>query len=126
MVLLAAPIPRRLRARSTARRAANTSRASWALGCATRAPRLGSMVTIFWFDVKALIGIEQWQIFYHRGETWGNPLSSVGNESAGTAPTATTTSLPNGVRLVLTLSTGQAMQGTLTRDWVRPTLEAGQ
>lgn len=74
----------------------------------------------------AVAAIDQWQLFYHRGETWGNPLSSVGNESAGATPTATTTSLPNGVRLVLTLSTGQAMQGTLTRDWVRPTLEAGQ
>ena len=74
----------------------------------------------------AVAAIDQWQIFYHRGETWGNPLSSVGNESAGTPPTTTQVSLPNGVRLVLTLSTGQAMQGTLTRDWVRPTLEAGQ
>ena len=73
----------------------------------------------------AVAAIDQWQIFYHRGETWGNPLSSVGNESAGTPPTTTQVSLPNGVRLVLTLSTGQAMQGTLTRDWVRPTLEAG-
>ncbi len=79
----------------------------------------------------AVAAVDQWQIFYHRGQTWGNPLSSVGNEAegpgAGTGTgTGTRTSLPNGVRLVLTLSTGQAMQGTLTRDWVRPTLEAGQ
>jgi general secretion pathway protein J len=33
--------------------------------------------------------------------------------------------LPNGVRLVLSLSAGQGLSGTLVRDWVRPTLAAG-
>lgn len=74
----------------------------------------------------AVAAIDQWQLFYHRGETWGNPLSSVGNESASTTPTATKATLPNGVRLVLDLTAGQALTGQLTRDWVRPTLEAGQ
>ena len=32
---------------------------------------------------------------------------------------------PDGVRLVLTLSHGQALSGTLTRDWVRPLLGGG-
>lgn len=72
-----------------------------------------------------VIGVDTWQIFYHRGETWGNPLSSVGNESVGGQVTAQTP-VPNGVRLVLALSPNQGMTGTLTRDWVRPTLEAGQ
>lgn len=72
-----------------------------------------------------VIGIDEWQLFYHRGETWGNPLSSVGNESVGGQETALTT-LPDGVRLVLTLSPNQGMTGTLVRDWVRPTLEAGR
>ena len=73
----------------------------------------------------ALVGIDQWQIFYHRGETWGNPLSSVGTEGAepGGAPAS---SMPNGVRLQLTLSGRQGLTGTLLRDWVRPTLEAGR
>ncbi len=70
----------------------------------------------------SVAAIDQWQIYYHRGETWGNPLSSAGNEAAG----STDTRLPNGVRLVLTLSPGQPVTGQLTRDWVRPTLEAGQ
>jgi general secretion pathway protein J len=73
----------------------------------------------------ALIAIDQWQIFYHRGETWGNPLSSVGTEGAEPGATASS-SMPNGVRLQLTLSGGQGMSGTLLRDWVRPTLEAGR
>ena len=73
----------------------------------------------------AIIAIDQWQIFFHRGETWGNPLSSVGTE--GAAPGGTpASSLPNGVRLQLTLSGRQGLTGTLLRDWVRPTLEAGR
>ncbi len=70
----------------------------------------------------AVAAIEQWQLFYHRGETWTNPLSSVGNEGGN----ATSAQLPNGVRLVLTLSPGQPISGSLTLDWVSPTLEAGQ
>ena len=73
----------------------------------------------------AIVAIDQWQIFYRRGETWGNPLSSVGTAGAE-ATGAATGSMPNGVRLQLTLSGGQGMSGTLLRDWVRPTLEAGQ
>jgi general secretion pathway protein J len=75
-------------------------------------------------SVVNVAAIDQWQLFYHRGETWANPLSSVGSGDAGSGP-GTTDGLPNGVRLVLSLSAGQALQGTLTRDWVRPTLEAG-
>ncbi|MBA4261908.1 MAG: general secretion pathway protein GspJ [Comamonadaceae bacterium] len=71
-----------------------------------------------------VLGIETWQLYYHRGASWGNPLSSVGNEVGGAAPT-TPSNLPDGVRLVLTLSPSQNMTGTLVRDWVRPTLEAG-
>ena len=74
-------------------------------------------------SVLALMPVGQWQLFFHRGETWGNPLSAVGNESTGGQVTSP---LPNGVRLVLTLPEGQVMAGTLVRDWVRPTLEAGQ
>lgn len=68
----------------------------------------------------AVAAIDNWQLFYHRGETWSNPLSAVGNEAATSAR-----ALPNGVRLILTLSPNQALSGNLTRDWVRPTLEAG-
>lgn len=70
----------------------------------------------------ALAAVDQWQIFYHRGETWGNPLSSAGTD----ASTAAQAGLPNGVRLVLTLAGGHPISGQLTRDWVRPTLEASQ
>lgn len=71
-----------------------------------------------------LIGIESWQLFYHRGQTWGNPLSAVGNEAE--QADAASREMPNGVRLVLALPGHAGLSGTLVRDWVRPTLEAGR
>ena len=74
-----------------------------------------------------LFGIDQWQLFYHRGETWANPQSAVGTEAPSGAPSGTPPSeLPNGVRLVLTLAEGQTLSGQLVRDWVRPNLQAGR
>ncbi len=73
----------------------------------------------------ALAAIDQWQLFYHRGETWGNPQSSVGNEAPG-APGASTDELPNAVRLELFLAAGQGLSGKVSSDWVRPTLVTGR
>jgi general secretion pathway protein J len=70
--------------------------------------------------------IDQWQVFYYRNNAWTNPLSSDdhANASATSHDKSTdgsvTNILPDGVRLVLTLSSGQAVSGTLTRDWVSP------
>ena len=76
--------------------------------------------------------LEQWQIFYFRGNAWTNPLSS-DNANAPvaqirSAPQAVDTALalPDGVRLVLTLPAGEAINGTLTRDWVRPALSGAK
>lgn len=77
----------------------------------------------------ALIGLNQWQIFYHRGDTWSNPLSSVGapTDNAPEDPRSDGEgALPNGVRVVLSLPSGAALSGDLVRDWVRPTLQAGR
>ncbi|MEX1167789.1 MAG: prepilin-type N-terminal cleavage/methylation domain-containing protein [Hydrogenophaga sp.] len=73
----------------------------------------------------ALVPIALWQLSYHRGSTWGNPLSSVGNEEGGAqnlGPRASTT--PNGVRLTLDISPGQGLSGPVTFEWVKPTLTA--
>lgn len=65
-----------------------------------------------------IVPLDQWQIFYYRRDAWSNPLSSAGAATDGTlAPDAAT---PDGIRLVLTLAPGQAISGTLTRDWLRP------
>lgn len=77
----------------------------------------------------SVVPLEEWQIFFFREDAWTNPLSSdirggppvgppVGTPVAGkTVPV-----IPDGVRLVLTLPPGTSIVGTLTRDWVRPTL----
>jgi general secretion pathway protein J len=82
----------------------------------------------------AVTPLDDWQIFYFRENAWTNPQSS----DASVAATATagappglpanigTPVLPDGVRLVLMLPAGQAISGTLTRDWVRPTLAANK
>jgi general secretion pathway protein J len=71
----------------------------------------------------ALIPVDQWQIAYNRGGTWGNPLSSVGNEAGASERGGDTT--PDGVRLTLSLTAGQGLAGQLALDWVQPTLTAG-
>lgn len=80
------------------------------------------------------IALQEWQIFYYRGNAWSNPLSSAGSIAAapaaaasGAAPPPTPTKqepLPDGVRLVLTVPDGQVLSGVLVRDWVRPVLGA--
>ena len=69
-----------------------------------------------------------WQLFVHRGGSWTNPLSSAavtsgttGNPNTNATANADATT-PDGVRLVLILPPGPAGLGTLTLDWVRPTL----
>jgi general secretion pathway protein J len=69
----------------------------------------------------AIVPMAQWQIFYFRADAWTNPLSSEGLATAATQP-----AIPDGVRLVLSLAPGQALAGTLTRDWVRPTVGGGK
>lgn len=72
-------------------------------------------------DVRALA---QWQLFFHRGGAWSNPLSSEGTPqtaASGTGNTALGTP-PDGIRLVLDLPAGQSLSGKLTLDWVNPTL----
>jgi general secretion pathway protein J len=76
----------------------------------------------------AVVPLDDWQIFYFRGDAWTNPLSSdapavaVAPPPSGTAAAAGLGIVPDGVRLVLVLPEGRAISGKLTRDWVRPTL----
>ena len=77
----------------------------------------------------AVAPLVDWQIFYYRNNAWSNPLSSDGalvSPSPGaavpiTANAATQTTVPDGIRLVLNLSSGQGLAGKLTQDWVKPT-----
>ena len=81
----------------------------------------------------AITPLDDWQIFFFRDNAWTNPQSSgitaatvaaaaaAQSESAPvtTAPAATQ---PDGVRIVLLLPSNQPVNGTVTRDWVRPQL----
>jgi general secretion pathway protein J len=86
----------------------------------------------------AVTPIEEWQIFFYRGDAWTNPLSSDAATAAAAppamppptpggvvnflVPTRSTGVLPDGVRLVLQLPPGGALAGRIQRDWVRPNL----
>jgi len=87
-----------------------------------------------------------WQIFFYRGGAWTNPLSSADTAAVAAVPATAASSgtggstlgnivansaalgatapgaMPDGVRLRLTLPTGQAVSGVLTRDWSSPAL----
>lgn len=77
-----------------------------------------------------IVALEDWQIFYFRSDAWTNPLSSDASQptakAAGKppapAPVTTQASVPEGIRLVLTLPAASSISGKLTLDWVRPTL----
>ena len=71
-----------------------------------------------------MVALDQWQIYYYRGDAWSNPLSSAG--AAADAKPVTETATPDAVRLVLTLAPGQALTGSITRDWLRPTIGGGK
>jgi len=88
----------------------------------------------------AVVPLEDWQVFYYRGDAWTNPLSSDAPGVASSNPFAAAVAqatggvtgggraalVPDGVRLVLTLPPGGALAGRITRDWVNPRVGGGK
>lgn len=70
--------------------------------------------------------ISEWQVFYYRGNAWSSPFSSDSNGQTGTGTALADVTMPDGVRLVLTLPPGHSLGGKLTVDWVRPTQSGGK
>jgi general secretion pathway protein J len=68
----------------------------------------------------AVSSIDKWQMLYYVNDAWVNALSSGAVDATGIA------TVPDGIRLVLTLAPGQALVGNVTRDWVRPSLGGGK
>ena len=66
--------------------------------------------------------VESWQLFYFRDNSWvpASQLPSVAPNPNN--PAGPVIAMPDGVRLVLSLPPGDGLSGTLTRDWVRPTV----
>ncbi len=60
----------------------------------------------------ALVPLESWQLLYYRNGGWGPAVAA--------SALGSTTPVPDGVRLVLSLPPGPSLAGLLTSDWVRP------
>ena len=78
-----------------------------------------------------IVPLAGWRLYYFREDAWTNPLSSDARQAppanAGQgANIAATTDIPQGVRLELQLPDTAVLPGTLTRDWVRPTVSGGK
>ena len=94
-------------------------------------------------QLRASTGIDQWQIYFYRGNAWSNCQSSAGTStvllpttpasgatpgtgtgiggvagggSSATVGSAQQQSLPSGVRLVLAFAPGSGLNGSLVRD----------
>jgi len=77
----------------------------------------------------SIVPLQDWEIFFYRADAWTNPQSSdaatpFGAAGASANPFAgiAQSNVPEGVRLVLQLPSGQSISGQIVRDWVRPTL----
>lgn len=67
-----------------------------------------------------LLPLAQWRIYYYRGNAWTNPQSSDASNGANAPSSGTLPSLPDGVRVELSLPAGRSISGKLTVDWVNP------
>ncbi len=69
-------------------------------------------------QLRALGGLDQWQVYFFQGNAWANCQSSGDVAAAAASATvgATRQALPSGVRLVLAFAPGSGLNGSLTRD----------
>ncbi len=76
-----------------------------------------------------LMPLANWQLYYYRSGAWANALST---DTSASAPrtvgglSSAAASIPDGVRLQLTLPPGGALSGVVTRDWANPLLGGGK
>lgn len=69
-------------------------------------------------QLRALGGLDQWQVYFFQGNAWANCQSSgnaVATPASGSVGT-THQALPSGVRLVLAFAPGSGLNGSLVRD----------
>lgn len=89
-----------------------TAAAQWAQGPESRDPA---------HEIDVL-PLANWQVYFFVNGAWTVPQSGAAANPLLLAMGAQNASVPDGVRLVLTLPGGHALAGMLTQDWVRPTL----
>lgn len=74
-----------------------------------------------------LMPLLDWQVYFHRGGAWTNAQSSgAGAPQTAGGLSSAAASVPEGVRVQLTLAPGAALSGVITRDWVNPVLGGGK
>jgi general secretion pathway protein J len=74
-------------------------------------------------QLRALEGLDSWQVYFYRGNAWSNcqstddltPVSPVSPASPASAA-APRVVLPSGVRVVLAFAPGSGLNGSLVRD----------
>jgi general secretion pathway protein J len=68
-------------------------------------------------QLRTLQGVEGWQLYFWRGNSWSNAQSSGDQAEPGQAPGASQRQeLPAAVRVVLSFAPDSGFAGTLTRD----------
>jgi general secretion pathway protein J len=69
-------------------------------------------------QLRALGGIDQWQVYFYQGNAWANCQSTGNVATAASAPAGipAAQALPSGVRLVLSFAAGSGLAGSLVRD----------
>ena len=76
----------------------------------------------------AIVGIESWQLLYFRRNSWSNPLSADDTPATGSPAPAGRTGQqtpPEGIRLVLQLGAGSALDSSLVSDWAAASSRQG-
>jgi len=72
-------------------------------------------------QLRALAGLESWQVYFFRGNAWSNCQSSADVAAAASSPLGASAPaarqlLPSGVRIVLAFAPGSGLAGSLVRD----------
>ena len=69
-------------------------------------------------QLRALGGIDQWQVYFYQGNAWANCQSTGNIATAASAPAGipAAQAQPSGVRLVLSFAAGSGLAGSLVRD----------
>jgi general secretion pathway protein J len=70
-------------------------------------------------QLRAMPGLEQWQVYFFQGNAWANCQSTGNTAGAAAAPApaaAQRQALPSGVRIVLSFAPGSGLAGSIVRD----------
>ncbi len=67
-----------------------------------------------------LLPLDLWRVYYYRSNAWTNPLSSDQSSASNANGATAMPTVPDGIRIELTLPAGKALNGVMTVDWVNP------